>query len=73
MVAVGIEAPEILNLLHVPAELAAGVLALRIVCGVFVAQSVAGTVNTPQVVRLRWGQYTLITQSANILLMVLCR
>jgi hypothetical protein len=55
-------------LLHVRGELLGpGVLALRIVCALFVVQAVAGTVNTPQVVRLRWRQYTLITTTAALI------
>jgi O-antigen/teichoic acid export membrane protein len=48
-------------------RLGTDVLALRIVCGLFLVQSVAGTVNTPQVVRLRWRAYSLVTQGANAL------
>ncbi len=65
---VGIAAPEIIHLMRVPRDLVApGTAALRIVCGIFVVQSVAGTVNTPQLVRLRWRQYTFITQGANVI------
>jgi O-antigen/teichoic acid export membrane protein len=68
-VVVGIEAQAILaHLLHVRDELLGpGVLALRIVCALFVVRAVAGTINTPQVVRLRWRQYTIITTSAALI------
>lgn len=68
-VVIAIEAPAILaHLLHVRGELLGpGVLALRIVCALFVVQAVAGTVNTPQVVRLRWRQYTIITTTAALI------
>ncbi len=53
------------NLLRVRGELLApGVLALRIGCGVFVFQSVAAIFNTPQVVRLRWREFTLVISAA---------
>jgi O-antigen/teichoic acid export membrane protein len=45
----------------------AGTVALRVGCAVFVLQSVAGIINTPQVVRLRWRQLTVITTSVNLL------
>jgi len=45
----------------------AGTVALRIGCAIFVLQSVAGIVNTPQVVRLRWRQWTVITTAVNLL------
>ncbi len=56
------------NLLHVERGLVtAGTVALRVGCAIFVLQSVAGIVNTPQVVRLRWRQWTVITTSVNLL------
>jgi O-antigen/teichoic acid export membrane protein len=49
------------QLLHVHGRLVGpGVLALRIGCGVFVAQSIAGIVNTPQVVRLQFRKTTIV-------------
>jgi O-antigen/teichoic acid export membrane protein len=68
-VVVAVEAPAILaHLLHVRGDLLGpGELALRIVCALFVVQAVAGTVNTPQVVRLRWRQYTIITTAAGLI------
>ena len=65
-VVVAVEAPFLLaRLLHVRSGLLGpGVLALRIYCVIFVAQSVAGVVNTPQVVRLRWGWYTVVKTGA---------
>jgi O-antigen/teichoic acid export membrane protein len=65
---VAIEARFILeHLLKANAGLIApGVVALRVVCAIFVAQSIAGTINTPQVVRLRWREYTLVNGSANL-------
>ena len=50
--------------------LSPGVLALRIVCPLFVVQAVAGIANTPQVVRLRWRGYTLVTSGANLVAVV---
>lgn len=59
------------NLLHVSGALRKpGILALRIICTAFVAQVIMGIVNTPQVVRLRWRQYTLVTRSADLLQVV---
>ena len=56
------------NLLHVERGLlTAGTVALRVGCAIFVLQSVAGIVNTPQVVRLRWRQWTVLTTSVNLL------
>jgi O-antigen/teichoic acid export membrane protein len=49
------------------ALLGPGVVGLRIVAGVLVAQSAAAIVNTPQVVRLRWRQYTIITGIASLI------
>ncbi len=69
---VGVWAPSILlHLLHARGNsLGAYVVALRVFCGLFVFQSVAGTINTPQVVRLRWRPYTAITQGANLIVIV---
>jgi O-antigen/teichoic acid export membrane protein len=69
---VGLLAPSVLfHLLHVRGgPLGADVVALRVFCGLFVCQSVAGTINTPQVVRLRWRPYTAITQGSNLVLIV---
>lgn len=56
------------GLLHAEGGLAAaGTVALRIGCAIFVLQSVAAIVNTPQVVRLRWRQWTVLTTSLNLL------
>lgn len=44
-----------------------GATALRIACVVLVLQSGAVIVNTPQVVRLKWRQWTFITTSLNAL------
>lgn len=76
-VLMGIEAPTIVNHLlpasdrldvNVHSQLfEPGVLALRLVCVLFVAQAIAGTANTPQVIRLRWRQYTVINTSTNLL------
>jgi O-antigen/teichoic acid export membrane protein len=71
-VLVAIEAPTILrHLLDVRGSLLTpGIIALRVVCGMFVAQSVAGTVNVPQEVRLLWKQYTLINITANLIVSI---
>jgi O-antigen/teichoic acid export membrane protein len=54
--------------LHVERGLvSAGTVALRIGCAIFVLQSVAGIVNTPQVVRLKWSQWTVFTTAVNVL------
>jgi len=56
------------SLLHVEhGLLSAGTLALRIGCAIFVLQSVAAIVNTPQVVRLRWRQLTVLSTSVILL------
>jgi O-antigen/teichoic acid export membrane protein len=56
------------SLLHVERGLVtAGTVALRVGCAIFVLQSVAAIVNTPQVVRLRWRQWTVLTTSVNLL------
>jgi O-antigen/teichoic acid export membrane protein len=56
------------NLLHVERGLlTAGTVALRVGCAIFVLQSVAGIFNTPQVVRLRWRQWTVFTTAVNLL------
>jgi len=56
------------DLLHVESGLmTAGTVALRVGCAIFVLQSVAAIVNTPQVVRLRWRQWIVLTTSVNLL------
>lgn len=56
------------GMLHVDRGLVTvGTVALRIGCAVFVLQSVAGIVNTPQVIRLKWRPLTLLTTSVNLL------
>jgi O-antigen/teichoic acid export membrane protein len=56
------------NLLHDEQGLmTTGTVALRVGCAIFVLQSVAAIVNTPQVVRLRWRQWTVLTTSVNLL------
>ena len=58
----------LVNVLHVERGLlTAGTVALRVGCAIFVLQSVAGIVNTPQVVRLRWRRWTVLTTSVNLL------
>ena len=44
-----------------------GIVGLRIVAGVLIAQAVAEIVNTPQVVRLRWRQFTLVSGLASLI------
>jgi O-antigen/teichoic acid export membrane protein len=44
-----------------------GILGLRIVAGVLVAQAAAEIVNTPQIVRLRWRQFTLVSGLASLI------
>ncbi len=63
-----VEAPLIVGgVLHVTGtSFAPGVLALRIICVLFVVQAVGGTLNTPQLVRLRWRPNTIITTSATL-------
>lgn len=55
-------APQILHLLGVHNEqvYGPGVLALRIGCGIFIAQAIAGIVNTPLQVRLLWKGQTVV-------------
>lgn len=67
-VVIGLTAPIILSyLFHLHGNvLGAGVLALRIICPLFVIRAVAGIVNTPQVVRLRWRGYTIVTSGASL-------
>ncbi|HMK96822.1 MAG TPA: oligosaccharide flippase family protein [Acidimicrobiales bacterium] len=64
-----LEAPAIIGALaHVRGPLAGpDITALRLVCGLFIAQIVAGVVNTPQIVRLRWRPYTLVTVTASVI------
>ncbi len=60
--------PILVGLLHDEQGLLnVGTVALRIGCAIFLLQSVAGIVNTPQVVRLRWRQWTVITTVVNLL------
>jgi O-antigen/teichoic acid export membrane protein len=67
--AIALAAPSLLaNLLRDEGELVSvGTIALRIGCAIFVLQSVAAIVNTPQVVRLMWRQWTVVTTSVNLL------
>jgi O-antigen/teichoic acid export membrane protein len=67
-VLVAIYAPTILDdFLHVHGALfGPSIVALRVVCGLFVVQAVAGTAKTPLVVRLQWRQYTMITTAASL-------
>lgn len=71
-VALALAAPTILHaLLDMPRSLVGpGVLALRIGCGVFVLMAVAGIVDTPALVRLRWRPYSLINTFANLFAIV---
>ncbi|HET9060128.1 MAG TPA: oligosaccharide flippase family protein [Acidimicrobiales bacterium] len=66
--AMAVEAPYLLgHLLKVPSTLLGpGVTGLRLACALLLVQSLSGTVNTPQLVRLRWRSYTLITNSGNL-------
>jgi O-antigen/teichoic acid export membrane protein len=59
-------APFLLSqLLHVQGDLlSAGIIALRLFCAIFVVQAVMSVVNTPQVVRLQWGWYTVTKTGA---------
>jgi len=41
-----------------------GATALQILCVALVAQAVAGTLNTPQTVRLRWGSLTVVSSGS---------
>jgi O-antigen/teichoic acid export membrane protein len=68
----GIAAPVIVtDLLHVQGSLyGPGVVALRIACALLLVQVFIGTINTPQLVRLRWGGYTLVTQGVSVLQVV---
>lgn len=59
--------PIVTGLLNVNGRLAgAGILALRIGCGVFVLQCVAQVVNTPPFVRLRFREYTVVMVAASL-------
>ena len=59
------------GLLHVGNGLvSAGTVALRVACAIFVLQSMAAIVNTPQVVRLRWRRWTAVTTAVNLMGMV---
>ena len=66
---IAIEAPFVLgHLVHLRAGLlGSGTTALRLMCAMFVAQALAGTLNTPQQVRLRWKEYTLINSGTQLL------
>jgi O-antigen/teichoic acid export membrane protein len=63
-----IETPALVSgLLHLHGSISGPVVvALRVTCAIFVLQAVTGTVNTPQVVRLRWSGYTLVTSGAAV-------
>jgi O-antigen/teichoic acid export membrane protein len=65
---VGMFAPFIVShLFHVPKNLlTSGVLALRIICPLFLFQAITGIVNTPQIVRLKWRLYTVIMSGATV-------
>jgi O-antigen/teichoic acid export membrane protein len=59
------------DLMHVRGRLLpSGVTALRIGCLVFAVQAASGVVNTPQLVRLRWRQWTLVSTAANLVLAI---
>jgi O-antigen/teichoic acid export membrane protein len=64
--------PHIISgLLHVShARADDGVLALRVLCAALIAQAVSGTLNTPQVIRLRWRSYTIISSGSGVLQVV---
>jgi O-antigen/teichoic acid export membrane protein len=66
--AVSIPAESILQLLGVHGQMVTvGVIALRISCGIFILQALAGVVNTPLQVRLKWfGQSIIATIAAVI-------
>ena len=58
----------LVGLLHIDRTLLnAGTVALRVGCAIFVLQAVAGVVNTPPVVRLRWRHLTALTTAVNLL------
>jgi O-antigen/teichoic acid export membrane protein len=65
---VGIPAGPVLHLLGVNDHHLShtGALALRIVCAIFIAQALAGVVNTPLQVRLRWRGQTIVGTIANL-------
>jgi O-antigen/teichoic acid export membrane protein len=67
--AIGITAPFIVaDVLEVRGALVGpGVLGLRIVAGVLMVQAATEIVNTPQVVRLRWRQFTLVNGLAALI------
>lgn len=69
---IAVAAPFVLSdLLHVRGVLLGpGITALRIVCAVFVAQAISGTLNTPQIIRLRWRSYTIVTTGSSVLQVV---
>lgn len=69
---VALAGPFILRtLLHIRPQLAGpGVLALRIICVACVVRSVAGTINTPQLVRLRWKSFTIATSGPSLIQIV---
>jgi len=70
VLAVALAAPYLLgHLLHVrDGLLTPGVVAVRVVCLLFVAQALSNTLNTPQLVRLRWRSYSLIANGAGVFL-----
>ncbi len=65
--AVSIPAVSILHLLGVHGKMVTiGIVALRISCGIFILQALAGVVNTPQQVRLKWFGQSIIATIANV-------
>jgi O-antigen/teichoic acid export membrane protein len=67
--AVSAAAPLIVdNVLHIPGPLRDDAeIGLRLVCIAAIAFGVAGTISTPQQVRLRWGSVTLATSGPRVL------
>lgn len=60
--------PILAGLLNVRAPvLGHALLALRFGCAIFILRAVAGIVDTPALIRLRWRQYTIINIVANFL------
>jgi O-antigen/teichoic acid export membrane protein len=63
--------PILRDLLHVHGKLfGPGVLAFRIISMTLVTQAVIGTLNTPQVIRLKWRSYTVVTTGSGVLRIV---
>jgi O-antigen/teichoic acid export membrane protein len=61
----------VIDLLHIPGFLqGAMVTAVRIAALAIVIRSVAGTVNTPQMVRLHWGWVTLAVSGTSVLIAI---